>query len=321
MRPCRALLLAVNCKKEEQCKVLSERRVMGVREALVSRTFLVLVLLFSFGKCHAAQESSSAIESFTSGKIAALVQEVADTQARLLISGGMGFRYESRWSDHEQGETAEVIGSADGRLSRLLAQNGKPLAAGNDDKERKRLQTLLSPNKLQDANSSGKRLQPYFLELIRAMPQAMLYTPAPGQPQRSDVNRPQVVLDYAPNSAFRPKSLGENALSKLSGRIWIDAQDHHLVRMEIHVDREVNVAGGLVAKVFAGGTVAYDQRLIAAGQYAWTHIHLHVRVRELLVKTIPIDADLTATDIQALAPIPSGAEAIRILLAMQVKTR
>ena len=91
--------------------------------------------------------------------------------------------------------------------------------------------------------------------------------------------------------------------------------------MEIHINRDVNVAAGILIKVFSGGTIEYDQRRVAEGQYAYTHIRMHLRLRELMVKTVPYESDLTATDIQPLNPAPGGLEAIRSLLALPVTTR
>lgn len=281
-----------------------------MRTYLLGSTFWVLSI------AGMAQQMDSSAKPLSQEQLGALVQEVADTQTQYVAAAGAASAYTFHWSDGKEDETSEVIGSADGRVWRVLKQNGNPISAERNRKETQRLENLLKPGKLQSESKNGERLQPYFRDLIRAMPQAMLYSATLGQPQLSNLDLRQIVLDYSPNPAFHARSLAEHTLDKLSGRLWIDATDHHLVRMDIHINNDVNVIGGIVAKIYSGGTVEYDQRRIADGRYAWTHIRMHLRVRELLLKTIPAETDLTATGIRPLSPIPSGPDAIRSLLAL-----
>ena len=293
----------------------------NVRGSIVNCRFFLGAFLFVLFAEARAQQEFSPCRNPTQVQIAALVQEVSETQGRMMRSAGVGVSYRSHWRSLEQDETTEVIGSADGSVSRLLAQNGQSISADKNDKEEKRLLTLLNPIVLRNAGKNAVRLQPYFLELVRAMPRAMLYTTAPDQPQKLYLNHRSIVLDYSPNPAFLPHSLAEGTLGKLSGRLWIDAVDDHLLRMEIHIDQDVNVAGGVLFKVYRGGTVQYEQRPVSGDHYTWTHIQLHLRVREFVLKSFPLDADLTADDIQLLSSVPNGQDAVRSLLAMQVKTR
>lgn len=265
-----------------------------------------------------AQQAKPVDINLSQAQIAALAQEIADSQARFLINAGKGVAYRARWVDHEDDYSREVIGSSDGRVDRVLTEKGRPLSAARNSKEQQRLTSLLKPEHLRSETKSSARLLPYFLELVRAMPKAMLFQSPVSQPQLPDVSHAQFVLDYSPNPTFHPKSLTEATLRKLRGRVWIDAVDHHLLRIDIQMDQDVNVVGGVLIKVYRGGTITYDQRLITGGQYSWTHLRLHLQLRELLVKTSSIDAELTASDIRLLSPIPNGPEAIHALLAMDI---
>lgn len=289
-------------------------------EVVMMFTYLLILLFWVFLIHGTAQHVDPPARFLSQEQIGILVQEVADTGVLYLAAPGAASTYTFHGSDGKDDETSEVIGSVDGRVWRVLKQNGALISAERNSKETQRLENLLKPGKLQSQSKSAARMQPYFRDLIRAMPQAMLYAATPGQPQLPNLDRRQIVLDYSPNPAFYARSLAEHTLNKLSGRLWMDAVDHHLVRMEIHINDDVNVVGGLVAKVYSGGTVEYDQRRIEEGRYAWTHIKMHLRVRELLLKTIPAEVDLTATDIRLLPTSPTGPDAIHSLLAMQVKT-
>ena len=285
------------------------------------RWLTVIAVVLSSGRGLPAQQKSLATSTLSQEQVGELVQEIADSQAQFLTDSGKGLSYKARWIDHQDDYTREVIGSTDGRVDRVLSEKGRPITPTRDTEERSRLERLSNPEKLRNENKSTTRLLPYFLALVRAMPQAMLYKPADSQPQLTDIDSQQFVLDYSPNPAFRPKSVAESTLGKLRGRLWIDAVDHHLLRIDIQIEQDVNVAGGVLVTVYHGGTVEYNQRRIAGGQYSWTHLRLHLHVRELMVKTTSIDAELTASDIRLLSPIPDGPEAIHTLLAMPIGSR
>ncbi len=149
----------------------------------------------------------------------------------------------------------------------------------------------------------------------------MIYTMTQGQPQLPNLDRQQWVMDFAPSPQFHPKSVVEALSTGISGRLWVDAVDHHLVRAEVHINRNLDIALGLLVRVFPGGTIEYDQRRIAEGVYAYTHIRMHLRLRELMVRTVPYDSDLVASDIQQLQPPPTAQQAVDILLQDRVPTR
>ena len=254
-------------------------------------------------------------------QIKTIVQQVTQSQVDYLTHKNFHYSYRVHRVDRKEDTTRQLIESTDGTVARLLLHNGQPLTAEENDGEHQRLSALLNTSEFQHDVKDQKRSRSYGTELIQAMPQAMSFTLTPGQPQLPDLSRRQFVLDYTPNPEFHPKSLAEQVLLGLAGRVWIDQEDHHLVRIEIRVVHDVNLAAGVLAKVYSGGTVNYDQRRIAEGQYAYTHITMHLRLRELMVHTAPFDSEMTATDIQPLSPAPDGAASIRALLALPVKTR
>ncbi len=250
-----------------------------------------------------------------------LLHEVADTQAIYLQRSGTHFRYHLHRVDPKEDTLRDVVETPDGNLTRLLQHNGQPLTLAEDTGDRKRLADYIGSGDLRRKAKDEHRNQEYGLELIRAMPESMLYTLTPGQPQLPNLDRPQWVLDYAPNPQFHPKTLAESLSTGIAGRLWIDAADHHLVRLEIHITRNLDIALGLLARVYTGGTIEYDQRRIAEGVYAYSHIRMHLRLRELMVRTVPYDSDLVASDIQLLQPPPTPQQAVDALLQDQVSTR
>lgn len=250
-----------------------------------------------------------------------IVKETTDFQLHYLTHDAVYFRYRVHRVDPKEDTTRDLIESKDGTVGRLLQHNGQALTSGEDRSERERLAKLLASGDVDSKQKEQQRSRTYAVELIRAMPEAMLYTLTQGQPQLPGLGRPQFVFDFTPNPQFHPSTTAQGLLTGLAGRIWVDAADHHLVRMELEAKRNLDLAMGILARVYSGGTVEYDQRRIAENKYAYTHVRMHLRLRELMLKTVPYESDLTASDIQPLPVQPTGQEAIRTLLGEDVKTR
>ncbi len=276
---------------------------------------LALVLLPPF---HATAQT---IPPPDPSRLPELIHGIADDQTHYLRHEANHFRYHLHRVDPKEDTLRDVIETPDGSVARLLQHNGQTLTQAEDDGDRKRLGNYIQSGDLRKKQRDERRSQSYGLELLNSMPQAMIYTLTPGQPQLPKVDRPQWVLDFVPNPQFHAKTIAEDLSTGIAGRLWIDAADHHLVRLELHTTRNLDVAMGLLARVYTGGTIEYDQRRVSEGIYAYTHVRMHLRLRELLVHTVPYDADLVATDIQALQPALTAQQAIDTLLQDHVPTR
>ena len=152
-------------------------------------------------------------------------------------------------------------------------------------------------------------------QMIRLMPDAMIYTYAPGQPQTGkNGGAPEVVLDYKPNPAFKPPSLTAEALTGLEGRLWIDAKSRQLVRMEGSIFRSVNFGWGMLAHIYPGGKLVLEQTNAGGDRWIFTHFSEEVRVRALMVKTVKVRSNISASVFQTLPGPMSYQDAIQMLL-------
>jgi hypothetical protein len=71
-------------------------------------------------------------------------------------------------------------------------------------------------------------------------------------------DRPSIAIDYIGNPNAKSQSLIEGVFRNLSGTVWMDEQDHALVRFEGRVYQDYKVGGGLLADVHKGATVQMD---------------------------------------------------------------
>jgi len=210
----------------------------------------------------------------------------------------------------------DVIESKDGSVARLILKDGRPLTEDEDKDERKRLNDMLAnPDEfakhIKD-DASGKKLAD---QLMRLMPDAMIYSYTPGQPQTGkNGGNLEVVIDYKPNPKFSPPITAAEALTGLEGRVWVDAKSHHLVRMEGTVFRAVNFGWGMLAHIYPGGHLSIEQTDAGNNRWIFTKFKEDIKIRALMLKTVHIQSEVEAGSFQTLPGPMSYQEAIRVLL-------
>ena len=243
------------------------------------------------------------------------VVDVVTNEVAALHHKDSYIRYRMHMVDSKGDQVRDVIESKEGTVARLIMRNGKPLTDEQDKAERQRLNDMLgSPDayaKHVKNDSSERKLAE---SLIRMMPDAMIHTYAPGQPQTGkNKDSLEIVLDFEPNPKFHPPTTFAEALSGLKGRAWIDAKTRQIVRMEGTVFRPVNFGWGMLAHIYPGGTLTFEQTDAGNGRQIFTHFTEHLTVRALMLKTINVNAEVEASNFQTVNPM-NYQDAIHVLL-------
>ena len=229
-------------------------------------------------------------------------------------------RYLMRIVNRKGDTTREVIESAQGNVARLIQRDGKPITRSEDADERSRLNDILaSPNdflKHQERNSAGLT---YANQLIKLLPEAGRYTYAPGQPQPPGATSPQVVIDFEPNPQFRPPTMIAELLTGLKGRVWIDEGTGTMTRIEGDIIRPVNFGWGIVARIYPGGHVEFEQTCVDGKRWIYSHLDMNITVREVLLHTVNDKTKMRAWNFELLPSPVSYQDAIHALLARQIQ--
>ena len=245
----------------------------------------------------------------------------AANQERILKSGeDTPLIYRVRKVDARGDSTRVMLESRDGAVARTIEHNGAPLTPEKDAAERERLEGIEhDPETFIKRHRRERAGREYALELVHALPGAMLWSYAPGQPQLPRGTGPQVVLDFTPDPQFHPPTLVTEGLSGIAGRVWIDTASGCVLRIQGHLLHPVDFGwGGMLAKISEGGTVALEQAEAAPGRWLYTHLMMHLTVREMLVHTVAENAESSAWDARPLPHPVSVEEAVQQLLAIPV---
>jgi hypothetical protein len=251
------------------------------------------------------------------------VEVAVQNELKVISKDGQApLRFRQRKVDAKGDTTRDVIESKDGNVARLVERNGQPLTAAEDAAERDRLTSdIASPDEFMRHRKRDEEMRDEVVQLVGMMPQAMIYSYAPGQPQTNGEEGLEVVLDFHPDPAFRPPTMYAEMLTGLEGRVWIDARSKCIVRIEAHVLRPVNFGFGVLAKIFPGGTVELEQTHTAADRWVYSHVDEHLTARVLLVKTVPQNSAMTSWDFRPMPSLLSYQDAIRVLLATPIPLR
>jgi hypothetical protein len=248
--------------------------------------------------------------------------DAAANELNVLHHPNSYLRYRMHVVDEKGDKLRDVIESKDGTVARLIMRDGKPLTKEQDQGERNRLNAIIaSPSGFAQHiknENSGKKIAD---DLIRLMPDAMIYTYVPGQPQ-SGANHglPEIVMDYAPDPKWRPPTTTSEALTGLRGRVWIDAGSRHIVRMEGEIFQGVNFGWGLLAHIYPGGKLLLEQTCVGEQRWIFTHFEERVSVRALMVKTMNVRANIDGEDFHIIPEAIPYQDAIRMLLDTPLPT-
>ena len=250
--------------------------------------------------------------------------DAAMNELKVLQTGPPYLRYRMHVRDAKGDMVRDVIQSKDGAVARLILREGRPLTDEEDKGEHERLQAMLdSPSAFArhvKGDVSGKKMAH---DMIQQVPEAMLFTYAPGQPQRSDRatqagDASEIVIDYKPNPAWSPPGVTYEPLTGLEGRAWIDAKTHTMTRMEGTLFRGVNLVG-FIAHIYEGGKLSFEQTRVADQRWIFSKFDEHVDIR-VLFKTVKEDSETEGSEFREV-PAMSYQEAIRALLATPLPAR
>ena len=244
---------------------------------------------------------------------------VVDAAANELVAlhhKGSYLRYRMETVNERGDQVRDVIESKDGTVARLILKDGKPLTAEQDKAERQRLNDMIaSPAAYAKHVKNTESEKSMADKLIPLMPDAMINTYTPGQPQSGrNGGAPEIVLDYKPNPKFVPPNTQAQALTGLQGRVWIDAKTHYVVRMEGTIFRPVNFGWGMLAHIYPGGKVVMNQTNVGGNRWIFTDFSMELSVRALMVKKLDIHSSANTSKYQTLGPM-SYQDAIHLLLA------
>jgi hypothetical protein len=226
-------------------------------------------------------------------------------------------RYLLRKSTPRLTSTKEIVETRDGAVAQLVSLYDRPLTPAERQAEQARLDLLLSDPSRQQHRKQGEEGDiGIVLKLLRMLPRAYLYQYAgAGSGPAGTVQK----FTFRPNPGFSPPDFETQALTAMTGEIWIDAAQERVTRLEGHLQQDTDYGWGILGKLDKGGWIVIEQADVGGRQWRIARFKMRMNLR-VLFKTRSID---TAEEMTQYTPVPSGIDyrqAIRMLRAEDAPT-
>lgn len=138
-------------------------------------------------------------------------------------------------------------------IDHLLKRNGVPLKGSDAKKEQERVskevKKFSDPKQVKKVQDQEQKEIDLFLRAVR-------YSNGHRELRNG---RSTVVYDLNGDASFHPTNLEQKFATALAGRIWVDEKTGELVEMRVHTDRDVKIAGGLLANLHKGFQLHLEQ--------------------------------------------------------------
>jgi hypothetical protein len=165
------------------------------------------------------------------------------------------------------------------QIGRQVKKDGKPLEGKELEKETERVNKRVEKasqtpaGKSMDSNVISIR---HLLELMDVR-----------NPQRLNYRgRATIKFDFAGRKDAKTHGIAEDLSKKLEGTIWVDEADRQVAHIEIRLNDNFHVGGGMLANIQKGSNFAFDQEPVKDGLWLPTSGDGVFQARILLVKGI-----------------------------------
>jgi len=246
------------------------------------------------------QTAGSNAQSLTPVEAQTLVGRALATEIRTAQDQNHPMRFQLRKSSPRLTTTKDIVETRDGAVARLLAVNDSPLGPADDQKEQTRLDALAADPSLQRHRKQGEDSDMgIVLKLLRMLPNAFLYQYA--GPVASPTGTAER-FTFKPNPRFSPPDYETQALTALSGEIWIDPAQERVLKLEGHLQQDTDYGWGILGRLNKGGWVELEQADVGGKQWRIVHVQMQMTMR-ILFKTKIFD---TVEQMSRFAPVPQG---------------
>ena len=178
-----------------------------------------------------------------------------------------------------------VVETSDGRIQRLISEDGKPLSDRQRKAEGSRITYLVShPEEFHRETQGRKDDEARMASLLRELPQVFLFKTAGSM---GDCTR----ITFQPNPSFQEQSYQDRVVHAMSGALLIHTTDMRLCGLDAHLEHRVEFGFGILGEVSDQSHFSIARQAVSPGQWKTTRVRVHVDGSILLLKSISRDED------------------------------
>jgi len=264
----------------------------------LTATILSLGLLFSVPAAHAQGTAND------------LVRRTIQNEDKASTSGSR-YMYRLRSQKPERTVVKEMIETNEGVVARLVSINDQPPTPEQRAADEKKLNKILNdPDEQSSRRKEQKEDEARSRLMVKALPDAFLYD-FDGNDTLNGV--PVVRLRFKPNPNFNPPARETMVYRGMQGHMWIEPKEERLAKMDAQLVDDVSFGWGIIGRLNKGGHFIIEQSKIGPGRWETTHMDLDFVGKVLLVKTIKIKENETASEFRPVAGNLALAQGVELL--------
>ena len=214
-------------------------------------------------------------------------------------------------------EVKLIVETHQGTAGIEISKDGHPLTAAERQAEDARLENYVdNPDALSKKRKQEKEDADHSARIMRALPDAFLYTPAGTESGSATVGHPGdelLVFNFRPNPNYNPPTHVEQVLTGMKGQVLIDARENRIAEINGTLEKEVGFGWGILGHLDPGGKFFVQQADV--GDYHWevTHMQLSFTGRILFFKKLSIHSNDIFTDFHPVGSDLTFAQAVKLL--------
>lgn len=199
-----------------------------------------------------------------------------------------------------------VVETPEGRMHRLLSEDGKPLSAEQSKAEDNRIANLVNhPDEFRREGQGRRDDEGRLGSLLRDLPEAFLF--------RFDGSQGNCTrIAFQPNPSFEEQSYQDRVIHAMSGVLFIRTPEMRLCGIDAHLDHKVEFGFGLLGEVSDGSSFSITREEVFPGQWKTVKLRIHVNGSMLLLKSFSRDEDSSHYGFKQVANNLSVAQAAAI---------
>lgn len=216
-------------------------------------------------------------------------------------------------------QTHLYVETNDAMAGMLIAVNGHPLTAEQEQAEKDRLTGLENnPDQLRKKHAREKEDADRSMRIVKALPDAFRYEYVGTENSEAGTGKigdELVRLKFTPNPSYSPPSHVEQVLQGMEGYLLIDASARRLARIDGNLFRDVSFGWGILGHLDKGGHFEVQQADVGDGAWEITKMSLRMTGKILVFKSLSMIYDESFTDFRRVPANLSFAGGVDLLKA------
>ena len=201
-----------------------------------------------------------------------------------------------------------VADTAEGSLKRVVQIDGRTLSP---QEPQQRMDAFIRDRTAQTKQRrSGSHDDDQAAKMLRMLPKAFLWT---SQGEQGG----NVLLRFRPDPNFDPPDMETKVFAAMEGDMAVNTRHMRIASLKGRLTHDVTFMGGLLGRMYGGGTFDVERRETGSGAWQITESHIHVNGHALLFKTISEQEDDVKSEFKQLPGQISLEQAKQDLMQVQ----